>query len=103
MEALIIRVKTGEDVLCHVTEKTDAGYKVKNPMALVPTPDGRLAFIGWLPYADQTDGLFIPADFIWATFKPEAQIESQFLGFKTGLITPNKNVGVPQLNLVGAE
>ena len=103
MDITIIRVKTGEDVLCNLVEKTDAGYKIKDPMALVPTPDGRLAFIGWMPYADQTDGLFIPAEFVWMTVKPESQIETQYLGFKTGLVTPNKNVTAPQLNLVGAQ
>ena len=103
METLIIRVKSGEDVLCNVAEKTDAGYKIKDPMALIPTPDGRLAFIGWMPYADQADGLFVPADFVWFTTKPEAQIETQYRGFKTGLVTPSKNVAAPALNLVGAQ
>jgi hypothetical protein len=72
-------------------------------MALIPTPDGRLAFVGWMPYAEQADGLFIPADFVWITFKPDTQIETQFRGFKSGLVTPNKNVAAPQLNLVGAQ
>jgi hypothetical protein len=99
----IIRVKTGEDVLCNLVEKTDAGYKIKDPMALIPTPDGRLAFIGWMPYAEQTDGLFIPADFVWMVTKPDAQIETQYRGFKTGLVTPNKNVAAPAFNLVGAQ
>ena len=103
METMIIRVKSGEDVLCNVLEKTDAGYKVKDPMALIPTPDGRLAFIGWMPYSDQTGGLFIPHDFIWFTTKPDTQIENQYRNFKSGIVTPNKNVAAPQLNLVGAE
>lgn len=103
METLIIRVKSGEDVLCNVVEKTDAGYKIKDPMALIPTPDGRLAFIGWMPYADQTDGMLIPNDFVWFTIKADSQIETQYRGFKTGLVTPNKNVAGPALNLVGAQ
>jgi len=103
METLIIRVKTGEDILCNVAEKTDAGYRIKDPMALVPTPDGRLAFIGWMPYAEQADGLFIPSEFVWITFKPDTQIETQYRGFKTGLVTPSKNVASPSLNLVGAQ
>jgi hypothetical protein len=105
METTIIRVKSGEDILCNLVEKTDAGYKIKDPMALIPTPDGRLAFIGWMPYADQSEGgMFIPADFVWFTIKPEASIETQYRGFKTGLVTPgNKNVVAPQLNLVGAQ
>ena len=104
METLIIRVKSGEDVLCNVVEKTDAGYTVKDPMALIPTPDGRLAFIGWMPYADQTNGLHIPSEFVWFVTKPDAQIATQYRNFKTGLVTPSKNVTAPgALNLVGAD
>ena len=104
METLIVRMKSGEDVLCNVVEKTDAGYKIKDPMALIPTPDGRLAFIGWMPYADQTDGLFVPADFVWFVTKPDSQIANQYRSFKSGLVTPTKNVTAPgALNLVGAE
>ncbi len=40
-ETLIMRMKTGEDVLCRAT-KSDTGWNIKDPMALVPTPDGRL-------------------------------------------------------------
>ena len=103
METLIIRVKTGEDVLCRAT-KNDAGYLVQDAMALVPTPDGRLAFVGWMPYANSKDGIQIPSDFIYMTLKPEASIETQYMGFKTGLIGPQqKNVVGPNgLHLVGA-
>ena len=104
METMILRVKTGEDVLCRAT-KNDAGYLIQDAMALVPTPDGRLAFVGWMPYADSKDGIQIPSDFIYLTMKPEASIETQYMGFKTGLVSPpQKNVITPQgLNLVGAQ
>ena len=63
METLILRVRTGEDVLCRAT-KNDAGYSIQDAMALVPTPDGRLAFVGWMPYVDSKDGIQLPHDFV---------------------------------------
>jgi hypothetical protein len=103
METLIIRVKTGEDVLCRAT-KNDAGYLIQDAMALVPTPDGRLAFVGWMPYVDSKNGIQLPHDFVMLTLKPEASIETQYMGFKTGLVSPpQKNVvGPGGLHLVGA-
>ena len=83
-QTLIMRMKTGEDVLCRAT-KTDAGWNVKDPMALVPTPDGRLAFIGWMPFAETKDGIDLPADFVLLTLKAMPEIETQYMSFKTGL------------------
>jgi len=103
-QTLIMRMKTGEDVLCRAT-KTETGWNLKDPMALIPTPDGRLAFVGWMPFAESKDGLNIPSDFVWYTVKPLQDIETQYMSFKSGLATPGpKNVIAPQgLNLVGAE
>lgn len=102
-QTLIMRMKTGEDVLCRAT-KTQTGWILKDPMALIPTPDGRLAFIGWMPFADTKNGVEIPADFVWLTLKPMEEIETQYMSFKTGLATPEpKKVVGPQLKLVGAE
>jgi hypothetical protein len=103
-ETLIMRMKTGEDVLCRAT-KTDTGWNIKDPMALVPTPDGRLAFIGWMPFADTKDGVDVPADFIWLTLKAEKEIETQYMSFKTGISAPSKKLVTPGggMKLVGAD
>jgi hypothetical protein len=103
-ETLIMRMKTGEDVLCRAT-KTDTGWNIKDPMALVPTPDGRLAFIGWMPFAETKNGIDLPADFVYLTLKAQEEIETQYMTFKTGLSTPSpKKVVAPQgLKLVGAD
>jgi len=104
IQTLIMRMKTGEDVLCRAV-KTDTGWIVRDPMALIPTPDGRLAFVGWMPFAESKDGIAIPADFVWLTLNAEPEIEKQYMSFKTGLTTPApKKVVAPEgLKLVGAD
>ena len=103
-QTLIMRMKTGEDVLCRAT-KTENGWNLKDPMALIPTPDGRLAFVGWMPFAESKDGVNIPSDFVWFTTEPVDEIETQYMSFKSGLATPGpKKVMAPEgLKLVGAE
>jgi hypothetical protein len=103
-ETLVMRMKTGEDVLCRAT-KTDSGWNVKDPMALIPTPDGRLAFVGWMPFVDAKDGIDLPSDFVILTLKPVEDIATQYMSFKSGLATPGpKKVVAPEgLKLVGAE
>ena len=102
-QTLIMRMKTGEDVLCRAM-KTKTGWHIKDPMALIPTPDGRLAFVGWMPFADTEKGVEIPSDFVYLTLKAMKEIETQYLSFKSGLATPGpKKVVAPEgLKLVGA-
>jgi hypothetical protein len=102
----LFRMKTGEDVLAKATT-TDkngiAGYMLKDAMALVATPDGRLAFIGWMPFADK-NSLFVPNDFVWFTAEPEKEILNQYVSFSSGLVMPsNKKVEEPKLQFRGAE
>ena len=103
-ETLIMRMKTGEDVLCRAT-KTNTGWNLKDPMALVPTPDGRLAFVGWMPFADTENGVDIPADFVYFTLKAMKEIETQYMSFKSNITTPGpkKLVTPGGMKLVGAE
>ena len=103
-ETLIMRMKTGEDVLCRAT-KTDTGWNLRDPMALIPTPDGRLAFVGWMPFVETKNGVDVPADFVLLTLKPMEEIATQYMSFKSGLTTPGpKKVVAPEgLKLVGAE
>ena len=103
-ETLIMRMKTGEDVLCRAT-KTTNGWHIKDPMALVPTPDGRLAFVGWMPFADTENGVEIPADFVYFTLKAMKEIETQYMSFKSNITTPGpkKLVTPGGMKLVGAE
>jgi len=102
----LFRMKTGEDVLAKATSMQKDGvdgYHLKDPMALVATPDGRLAFIGWMPFANK-DSLFVPADFVWFTSEPDSEIANQYTGFSSGLVMPsNKKVEEPKLQFRGAE
>jgi hypothetical protein len=103
-QTLIMRMKTGEDVLCRAT-KTETGWNLKDPMALVPTPDGRLAFVGWMPFAEGKNGIDLPEDFVLLNLKPIEEIATQYMSFKSGLATPGpKKVVAPEgLKLVGAD
>ena len=103
-QTLIMRMKTGEDVLCRAT-KTDTGWNIKDPMALIPTPDGRLAFIGWMPFTETKNGIDIPSDFVYLVMKPVDDIATQYMSFKSGLATPGqKKVVAPEgIKLVGAQ
>jgi hypothetical protein len=102
----LFRMKTGEDVLAKATSATKdgvEGYFLKDAMALVATPDGRLAFIGWMPFAKKDD-LFIPTDFVWFMSEPDTEIANQYMGFASGLVVPsNKKVEEPKLQFRGAD
>ena len=67
METKIVRLSSGEEIICKSEMVDQDGIefiKIKNPAILVPVGDGQLAFAPWLPYGDITDGLQIEKKFI---------------------------------------
>lgn len=50
--AQLIRLTTGEEILCNGVGETDSTITVKDPVQLIPTQDGRITFIPYMGYCD---------------------------------------------------
>ncbi len=81
METQIVRLSSGEEIICKSEMVDQDGIefiKIKNQAILVPVGDRQLAFAPWLPYGDITDGLQIEKKFIVFTIKPQVELSNQY-------------------------
>jgi hypothetical protein len=96
MSIEILRLRSGEDIMCYVLENNGTEYKVENPAVILPMghDDGgtmRMALSPWMPYATTTE-FMIPTDFIVTTAEPTQDIESSYAQMYGKIITPKKNI-----------
>ena len=91
MEVKIVRLSSGEDLICKCDE-TETSVKIKNPALLLPMQAGQLGMMSWLAYADYKE-IEIDKKFIVFTVRPQIELMNQYnenLG--NGLVVPDKNV-----------
>jgi hypothetical protein len=94
----IVRLTTGEEIVCKVTTIDNAGqvsYNLKDAAVLIPNPvDGRLMFGRWLPYAKINDGITIDSKFVMFITDPSDDLKQHYT---TTIIN---NLAVPSKKLV---
>ena len=86
----IVRLISSEEVIGYV-EETDTGIVIKEPAILLPTPEGKLMFAKWLPYADVKDGIPLKSKDIVFSVNAQKDLEDHFVTvIVNGLLIPGK-------------
>jgi hypothetical protein len=99
-EILIVRMRSGEDVISQVVDNGDS-YTLTKPAMLVPAGKGNLGMLPWLMYGDIEGGIIVPKDATFFTFKPLKDLGEEYRsGFVSNLVTPSKKIATPGLKLV---
>ena len=90
-EVKIIRLTTGEEVLCKA-EKTDTGWKAKNAALIVPTGQGAIGLMPWMPYTTAfEEGFEIREQDVMFVLQPQEELLDEYNDvFGSGLIVPKK-------------
>jgi hypothetical protein len=93
----IIRLMSGEEVIGNITETMEGtkivAYHIKDPAVLIPTPEGKLMFAKWLPYADLKNGITLEERFVVFSVLPQKDLEDHFVSVIVGgLFVPQKKV-----------
>ena len=94
----IIRLMSGEEVIGNITENLGIGdkivsYTIKSPAVLIPTPEGKLMFAKWLPYAEIKDGLTLDERYVVFSVFPQKDLEDHYTSVIVGgLFVPQKKV-----------
>lgn len=85
----IIRLTTGEEVICNATSCEDGGWMIKNALLLVPVSLQNLSMIPWLAYAEiPEEGLHIPEKIIAFTVVPQKRLVAEYEKAFSKIITP---------------
>ena len=94
-EVKIVRLTTGEEVLCKA-EKTDTGYTVKKAALIVPAGAGSIGLMGWMPYTKAWEtGIEISNEHIMFVSDPQDELMDEYNdAFGSGLIVPKKKKNI---------
>jgi hypothetical protein len=94
----IIRLVTGEEIVCQMTTVVDGkntSYNIKDAAILIPNPnDGRLMFGRWLPYVKSDGGIVIDSKFVMFIVEPTEDLKQHYI------TTIVNNLTVPARKLV---
>lgn len=88
-EVKLVRMKSGEELIGKVSE-TENGYRVEKPTVLVPTGNGSVGLMPYMPYTKAVDeGLDVPADFVLFVLELHTELLNHYnTNFGSGLFVP---------------
>tara|TARA_Y100000310_G_scaffold299136_1_gene333697 strand:+ start:484 stop:807 length:324 start_codon:yes stop_codon:yes gene_type:complete len=100
----IVRLSTGEELVCKLLEDSEDSVILKDPAILIPAGRDQLAFGQWMPYAKYENGVEINKRFIIFTVECQDDLKNQYNStFGNGLVVPQtggiRGSGVPDLKL----
>ena len=90
MNIRIVRLNSGEEILCNYV-KNESDSTLKDPLIIVPSPNGQIGFMSWMPYADTDGGVNIPNSFIVFDIKPDKMLSDEYSSHTSGIIVPKTN------------
>lgn len=96
MSVEILRLRSGEDILCDVITEVDDSYVVENPAVVMPVgrnDDGamQMALSPWMPYSTNTE-FTIPNDFVVTSAAPTEDILSSYSSMYSKIYAPKSQI-----------
>jgi len=92
-EVKIVRLTTGEELLCKMDPAMTLGegksIMVNTPVLILPTADGKLTFMPYMPYADIKD-LIIKERSVMFVVDPTAELATQYKTMIGDVVVPPK-------------
>lgn len=84
----VLRLTTGEEIVCKVVEETAMSYVVSKPLTLGQTAQG-VQFVPFMMLADSEKHIVIPKPVIYGEVPPK--LESQYESITSGIALPEKS------------
>jgi hypothetical protein len=92
MNTKLVRLNSGEDIICDLIEDTDDSITMGNAIVAVPQGQGQLAFAPWSPLAKEDVAFTVPKSFVVYVSEPNPNITEQYEGMFATVITPQKKL-----------
>jgi hypothetical protein len=91
----LVRLVSGEELLCDITDETESSVTIKNPLIMVPTGEGKIGVADYMPYTNICEGITVNMIHIMFIVDAVDQMANAHKEKFGGLIVPNnKIVGV---------
>lgn len=90
MELKLIRLVSGEEIICSLVENDDS-VTISDGFVLIPGGEGKIAFMPFMPYTTASDdGVTISNDHVMFVTTPVEELAAQIKTQLSGIITPPK-------------
>ena len=84
----LVRVSSGEDVICNVVSIEDEYITVTDPIVAVPTGEGQIGFAPWSPLLKESEELSIQMSHVRYISFANDNIRKQYENITSNVITP---------------
>lgn len=87
----IVRLTTGEELLCKMDDEADTqgSFVISNPVLMLPTVDGKLTFMPYMPYADIED-MDVKERNVMFVVDPTKELKAQYKNMIGDVVVPPK-------------
>ena len=89
----IVRLTTGEELLCKMDPAMTLGegksILINTPVLILPTADGKLTFMPYMPYADIKD-LIVKERSVMFIVNPTEELAAQYKNMIGDIVVPPK-------------
>ena len=93
-EVKVVKLVSGEELLGCVKEESAFQITLKHPFSLVMTPDGKIASIPFMIYADLSEGMQIRMTHVLSIVTPRQDLIDSYERSISAILTQNKRIVV---------
>jgi hypothetical protein len=103
----IVRLNSGEEVLCgwDGAESPHEEHILKKPLLIIPTGEGQIGLMSWMPYSNmKDDSVSVKDSFVAFVVDPAEELKAEYKNATSNIIVPDKTVSsAPNLKIVGSD
>ena len=92
MNIKIVRLTTGEELICDVKVNSTDQVILKDVAILIPTQQNQLGLAPFMAYSDAKDGLHTTMNSVMFIVEPQAELKNQYQKMFSKIITPTSNI-----------
>ena len=88
MDTRLVRISSGEDVICNVVSIEDDYITISEPIVAVPTGEGQIGFAPWSPLLRENEEVSIQISHVVYISFANDNIRQQYENITSNVITP---------------
>lgn len=95
MNVQLVRVTSGEDIICDLIEETDDSVTFENAIIAIPAGNGQISFAPWSPLlSKEVKSLTISKKFVMYIAEPQDQMVDEYKSIFSPIIAPTKKLAL---------
>ena len=95
MNVKLVRITSGEDLICNLLNETDDSVTFTDAIVAVPAGNGQIGFAPWSPLLSKdVKELTIDKKFVMYVAEPQDQILTEYQSMFSPIIAPSKKLAL---------